>query len=62
MKHGACERNPIEFCERPLRQVEAAAPDLDADYVSLRLDDIDTRTLEGKRDMALIGTASYDGG
>lgn len=61
VKHGACEINPINLCERPKRQIENAAPDLDADYVSLRLQEIDTRSLEGKRDYALISVALTTG-
>ncbi|MBO0780698.1 MAG: tyrosine-type recombinase/integrase, partial [Ktedonobacteraceae bacterium] len=61
VKYGACEKNPIEYTERPPRHIEHAAPYLDDDYVSQQMQGIDTRTPEGKRDKALISLALTTG-
>ncbi|GHO51499.1 tyrosine-type recombinase/integrase [Ktedonospora formicarum] len=61
MKQGACDVNPINYCERPTRQVAHAAPHLEHTYIADALRMIDTSTLEGKRDYALIDLAVTTG-
>lgn len=61
IKFGACSTNPIEYCERPQRQVEDAAPALEDDYIKECLKQIDRSTREGKRDYTLLTLAVMTG-
>jgi site-specific recombinase XerD len=59
--YGACEHNPISYCERPQRQVHHDAPALDKQYIEECMKRIDRTTREGKRDYTLLTLAFMTG-
>lgn len=61
IKYGACEHNPIDYCERPDRVIEDEAQALDADYIKDCIQSIDRSTREGRRDFALLNLACLTG-
>lgn len=61
IKQGVCEHNPIDYVERPPRNIEHAALPLDKQDVTAHMQKIDTTTLEGKRDKALLSLALTTG-
>lgn len=61
IKHGICEYNPINYVERPKRVIEHSAGHMDIEDISDKIRSIDTSTLEGKRDKALISLALITG-
>src|SRR5437879_5337030 len=61
IKHGACEYNPINYVERPKRNIKHAALPMNAKDVSDKMKAIDTSKLEGKRDNATLGLALVNG-
>lgn len=54
VRFGACEYNPVNYCERPKRIVEDEAPALEQNYVGRCLANIDPLTREGLRDLAFL--------
>lgn len=61
VKFGACEHNPIEYCERPQRTIEDDAPALEPEYVADCMKRIDRRNREGMRDYTLLMLALVTG-
>lgn len=61
IKYGACEYNPINYVERPKRNIKHAALPMSANDVSEKMKAIDTSKIEGKRDKAFIGLALVTG-
>jgi integrase len=58
---GPCDYNPVDYAERPPRRIEHAAPYLEDDEVTKRLQAINTTTKTGKRDKALLSIALTTG-
>lgn len=61
VKFGACEHNPIDYCERPQRTVEDDAPALEPEYVASCMKRIDRASREGMRDYTLLMLALVTG-
>lgn len=61
IKHGTCENNPINYVERPKRVIAHAAHYMRQDDMADKIKAIDTSTVEGKRDKALISLALVTG-
>jgi site-specific recombinase XerD len=61
IKQGLCEHNPIDYVERPKNIIKHAASYMDSREVTKRIKAIDTVSLEGKRDKALLSLALTTG-
>jgi len=61
IKHGTCEYNPINYVERPKRNIKHAALPMNAKDITDKMKAIDTSRLEGKRDKAFLGLALVTG-